>query len=81
VTTLRAQWVWELTGARGEVLDRPLSPVFPTRFDAEEWLGTQWRALREQGVHGAGLRHDGAAAPPVHDLAVVPEHVTWTPRA
>ncbi|GEL48130.1 hypothetical protein KQI48_10495 [Cellulomonas hominis] len=81
MTALRPQWAWELTGARGEVLDRPLSPVFPTRFDAEEWLGLQWRALRDQGVHGAGLRNDGAAVPPVHDLTGVPEQMTWSARA
>ncbi|QZN87112.1 hypothetical protein K5O09_08420 [Cellulomonas sp. C5510] len=77
MTAVRPQWVWELTGARGELLDRPLSPVFATRSDAEEWLGLQWRALRDQGVHRAGLRNDGTAVPPVHDLTVVPDQVTW----
>ncbi len=78
--TLRPQWVWEYTGDRGQVLDRPLSPVFGTRFDAEEWFGAQWRALRDQGVRAAGLRHDGVAVAPRHDLTAVPEQVTWAPR-
>lgn|GEM_PF-884952 len=81
MTALRPQWAWELAGAGGAVLDRPLSPVFATRFDAEEWLGMHWRTLRDQGVRTAVLRNDGTTVPPVHDLATVPEHVTVRPRA
>lgn len=73
---LRPQWVWEFASGSGRVLDRPLSPVFTTRFDAEEWLGLQWRVLRDQGVVRAGLRHDGAPVPPEYDLTVVPDQVT-----
>ena len=78
--TLRPQWEWQLTGADGVVLDRPPSPAFTARVDAEEWLGLQWRALRDQGVRAVGLRHDGVAVPPVHDLTAVPEQMTVRPR-
>ncbi len=63
---MRPQWQWDLTGPDGAALDRPLSPVFSTRFDAEEWLGAQWRTLRDQGVGGALLRHEGLAVPPAY---------------
>jgi len=76
VTTLRPQWAWELSEGSGRVLDRPLSPVFTTQFDAEEWLGLHWRALRDQGAHVALLHHDGAPVPPAHALASVPDAVT-----
>lgn len=81
MTALRPRWAWEYTGADGQVLDRPLSPVFPSRFDAEEWFGLQWRALREQGVRTARLRNDGTVVPPAYDLAAVPEQVLGNPRA
>jgi hypothetical protein len=79
VTVLHPQWAWEFAGAVG-VLDRPLSPVFTTRYDAEEWLGAQWRVLRDQGVRTAVLRNDGATVPPAYDLTVVPEQMTVRPR-
>lgn len=77
---LHPQWVWELAGASGEVLDRPLSPVFGTRFDAEEWLGAHWRTLRDQGVRTVVLRNDGVLVRPAYDLVAVPEQVTVRPR-
>ncbi|WP_454050362.1 hypothetical protein [Cellulomonas sp. Marseille-Q8402] len=77
---LRPQWAWELTGESGTVLDRPVSPVFTTRFDAEEWLGLQWRALRDQGVRSLVLRNDGTLVTPVYDLLAVPDQVTVRPR-
>ncbi|WP_233571449.1 hypothetical protein [Cellulomonas triticagri] len=80
MSTLRPSWAWEMAGAGGAVLDRPVSPVFTARTDAEEWLGMQWRALRDQGVRTVVLRHEGALVPPVHDLTVVPEQMTVRPR-
>lgn len=77
MTTLRPQWAWELAARSGRVLDHPLSPVFTTRFDAEEWLGLHWRTLRDQGAHIALLRHDGASVPPAHTLASIPDAVTY----
>lgn len=62
---IRAQWEWVLEDADGKVLDRPISPVFGNQFDAEQWLGENWRVLAGQSVAVARLVHDGeqAAAP------------------
>lgn len=57
----RAAWAWELLSADGEVLDRPVSPTFTSRFDAEAWLGESWRDLAEQAVADARLLHLGSA--------------------
>ncbi len=51
----RAQWTWVLQGATGESLDRPLSPTFTSRFDAEAWLGEHWRRLAVEHVVRAQL--------------------------
>ena len=59
--TVRPQWEWRLDGERGPV-DRPVSPVFGNRFDAEQWLGEHWRSLAGQGVVSVHLLHSGAAA-------------------
>lgn len=58
-------WTWELIGRAGQVLDRPASPEFGSRFDAESWLGESWRVLSAQGVASVRLLRDGrpAAAP------------------
>lgn len=66
--TVRAAWDWELLDLAGEVVDRPISPAFGNRFDAEGWLGEHWRRLAEQGVATAQLRNHGepvAAAMPL----------------
>ena len=62
---IRAQWEWMLEDADGKVLDRPISPVFGNQFDAEQWLGENWRVLAGQSVAVVRLVHDGeqAAAP------------------
>lgn len=77
MTDLRPSWTWQFTDAAGHELDRPASPSFTERFDAEEWLGVHWRALRDQGAAGAMLRHAGSAVAPVHDLTAVPERMTF----
>jgi len=56
----RAQWEWIFTDDGEVVLDRPLSPVFTTRFDAEAWLGEHWRHLAEQGVQAVQLTEQAA---------------------
>lgn len=62
----RPAWDWDLLDADDAVLDRPLSPAFSHRFDAETWLGENWRTLAEHGVVSARLMHHGhAAAPPL----------------
>ena len=47
---MRPRWEWRLEDESGAVLDRPTSPVFDARYDAEEWLGDHWRVLADQGV-------------------------------
>ncbi len=56
---LRPQWVWQFDGPDGAALDRPVSPLFTTQYDAEQWLGEHWRTLAAQGVHAARLLHEG----------------------
>ncbi|HWS57175.1 MAG TPA: hypothetical protein VN257_01435 [Actinotalea sp.] len=55
----RAHWEWLFQDGQGALLDRPLSPVFTTRFDAEAWLGEHWRQLAEQGVRAVQLTAQG----------------------
>ncbi|WP_273654470.1 hypothetical protein [Cellulomonas fimi] len=61
---VRPQWEWRFDGADGAPVDRPVSPVFTTQFDAEQWLGETWRVLASQGVHAARLVHEGVQATP-----------------
>ena len=51
----RAQWGWQLLAADTTVVDRPLSPTFTSRFDAEAWLGEHWRRLAADRVAAAQL--------------------------
>lgn len=67
----RVRWEWQLLDAEDRVLDRPLSPAFTNRFDAEAWVGETWRDLAAQGVAAAQLLHD---ASPVG--ATIPLHAT-----
>ena len=55
-------WDWLLTDTDGARVDQPLSPAFGNRFDAEVWLGEQWRRLAEQGVVAVQLQHHGHPA-------------------
>jgi hypothetical protein len=59
------QWTWQFVTADENALDRPLSPAFTSRFDAEAWLGEHWRAVAADGVAAARLLHQGSpvAAP------------------
>lgn len=62
----RVQWTWRMLGASDEVLDRPISPAFTSRYDAEAWIGEHWRRLAGEGVAAAILLHDDhAVAPPL----------------
>jgi len=58
VTAARSRWQWRFEAADGATVERPGSPVFLARFEAEEWLGEHWRALAGQGVRRAVLRND-----------------------
>ncbi|HEY0118187.1 MAG TPA: hypothetical protein VGC04_05345 [Cellulomonas sp.] len=61
---MRPRWEWRLENEAGQVLDRPTSPVFDARYDAEEWLGDRWRALADQRVRRAVLLNEGTPVPP-----------------
>ncbi|GAB3495707.1 hypothetical protein [Nocardiopsis coralliicola] len=54
-------WTWRYESESGEVLsvDTPSAEEFPSRGDAESWLGEEWRALAEAGVERAALLEDG----------------------
>ncbi len=64
----RVQWEWRFLDGQDAVMDRPLSPAFTNRFDAESWLGEQWRHLAGQGVAGAELLQQGEPIAPVLPL-------------
>ncbi len=68
---MRPRWQWQLLGEGGTELDRPSSPVFTARFDAESWLGVHWRGLSAQGVRMARLLHEGEPVPPDVPLRTV----------
>ena len=57
-------WEWVLEDSFGRRAERPASPVFTSRFEAEEWLGAHWRVLAAQGVRVARLEHAGVAVGP-----------------
>lgn len=61
---VRPQWEWTFDDADGSRLDRPGSPAFTNQYDAEQWIGEQWRALAAGGAHTAQLLHDGTPATP-----------------
>ena len=44
---MRPRWQWQLLDDTGVELDRPSSPVFTARFDAETWLGEHWRGYQD----------------------------------
>jgi len=68
---VRPQWEWRFDGTDGSALDRPVSPVFTTQYDAEQWLGEHWRTLAAQGVQAVGLLHEGAQATPTLTLPLI----------
>ncbi|MEN0129661.1 MAG: hypothetical protein AAGC49_09495 [Brevundimonas sp.] len=63
---LRPQWEWQLDGG-----DSPTSPVFTTQYDAEQWVGENWRSLAARGVTRATLLHQGEPASSPLDLPPV----------
>ena len=49
-------WWWQSLGADGQVLEPAGGrQEFPTRSDAESWLGEEWSELAEQGVASVTL--------------------------
>jgi hypothetical protein len=60
------QWTWQFLAADEHEVDRPVSPAFTSRFDAEAWIGEQWRSVAADGVAAARLLHQGhPVAPPL----------------
>lgn len=54
-----APWWWQLLDADGAVVEpEDGRQEFPTRGDAESWLGEAWAELAEQGVASVSL-HEG----------------------
>ncbi len=49
-----SEWTWAYDGG-----DDAGSAVFPTRADAEAWLGESWQELAGAGVRGVTLRENG----------------------
>ena len=68
MSLVRPRWQWRLEDAGGLPVDRPGSPVFLARFEAEQWLGEHWRALAGQGVRRAVLQNDGTELSPAVEL-------------
>lgn len=52
-----AGYVWKLHGPAGDDL-RETEP-FPTREEAEAWMGAEWASLLEEGAETVSLVHDG----------------------
>jgi len=52
-------WSWRYEDADGTPLPAPPSAAgaadFPSKADAETWLGETWRELREDGVSAVSL--------------------------
>ncbi|RPF20809.1 hypothetical protein [Myceligenerans xiligouense] len=65
---IRPRWEWALHDDEGEGVPEPVTPVFTSQFDAEQWLGEHWRALAAAGVSSAQLHHDGEPAGPRVDF-------------
>ena len=48
-------WWWQCLGADGEVITPADVPRFPTRSDAESWVGEFWSDLADEGVRAVTL--------------------------
>ncbi|GAB3169153.1 hypothetical protein GCM10027059_33460 [Myceligenerans halotolerans] len=68
-TPIRPRWEWALyDDDDGTRLPEPVTPVFTSQFDAEQWLGEHWRSLAETGVTSAQLHHEGDPVGPRVDF-------------
>ncbi|MBL0886613.1 hypothetical protein [Myceligenerans indicum] len=68
--TIRPRWEWALHDDGGVRLGEPVTPVFTSQFDAEQWLGEHWRSLAGSGAASARLHHDGAPVGSQLDLRI-----------
>ncbi|MFB9377743.1 hypothetical protein ACFFKU_11250 [Kineococcus gynurae] len=64
------QWTWTYTDTEGRAVESvpdtgpPTTGGFPSRSDAEVWIGQRWRELRRHGVEHAHLHGDGRPVGP-----------------
>lgn len=52
-----AEVIWVLLDGDGNELRA--TPPFPTKEDAEAWMGSEWQALADEGAEFVSLRIDG----------------------
>ena len=55
-------WTWRYEAADGTPVsprEAPQGEAFPTRSDAESWVGENWRELLSAGVHQVTLLDNG----------------------
>lgn len=48
-------WWWQCLDAAGDVVTPAEIPKFPTRSDAESWVGEFWSDLADEGVSAVTL--------------------------
>jgi len=51
-------WTWRYEDGSGAVLPQPATEAFPSKADAESWLGETWRSLLDGGVLQVTLLED-----------------------
>lgn len=68
--TIHPRWEWDLRDADGQRLTQPVTPVFTTQYDAEQWLGEHWRTFADAGAVSAQILNDGRAAAPAVELRI-----------
>ena len=52
-------WSWRYEDASGTALNGPRAETFPSKADAESWLGETWRELLDAGVQQVTLVENG----------------------
>lgn len=52
-------WTWQLETADGTVVGSRESVAFPSRGDAESWIGEEYQDLADEGVDQVRLFEDG----------------------
>jgi len=60
-------WTWRYTP--DDLKDAPPAEAYPSRSEAESWLGEAWHRLAEHGVLAVTLVHDGKPVEPPMSLA------------
>ena len=48
-------WWWQRLDASGAAMPEPDRLEFPTRSDAESWLGEMWQDLADEGIASVTL--------------------------